>query len=196
MTFFSNICDIDIGKKETSDKHKVFLAEEIQKVIEYGQISKMTRIITLYLYTGVRPSELLLIKHDDVHLDDNYMIGGIKNESSKNRIIPIHPDIKDIVTELYNKNHEYLFVNEDNNKPMTYDNYRHRFSTVMNELQLDHKCHDTRHTFATKCEALGFTDTEIKALMGHSFSNDVTNSVYIHRSSDRLYNIIKKLHYT
>ena len=123
MTFFSNICDIDIGKKETSDKHKVFLAEEIQKVIEYVQISKMARIITLYLYTGVRPSELLLIKHDDVHLDENYMISGIKNENSKNRIIPIHPDIKDIVTELYNENHEYLFVNEDNNKPMTYDSY-------------------------------------------------------------------------
>lgn len=119
MTFFSNIYDIDIGKKETSDKHKIFLAEEIQKVIEYGQISKMARIITLYLYTGVRPNELLLIKHDDVHLDDNYMIGGIKNESSKNLFIPIHPDIKDIVAELYNENHEYLFVNEDNNKPMT-----------------------------------------------------------------------------
>ena len=196
MTFFSNICDIDIGKKETSDKHKIFLAEEIQKVIEYGQISKMARIITLYLYTGVRPSELLLIKHDDVHLDENYIIGGIKNESSKNRIIPIHPDIKDIVTELYNENHEYLFVNEDNNKPMTYDNYRHRFSTVMNELQLDHICHDTRHTFATRCEEVGITDTELKALLGHSFSNDVTNNIYIHRSSERMLEIIKKLNYT
>ena len=79
---------------------------------------------------------------------------------------------------------------------MTYDGYRHRFDKVMQELGLNHKRHDTRHTFATKCEELGFSDTEIKALMGHSFNNDVTNSVYIHRSSDRLYNIVKKLNYS
>ena len=79
---------------------------------------------------------------------------------------------------------------------MTYDGYRHRFDKVMTELQLDHKCHDTRHTFATRCEALGFTDTEIKALMGHSFSNDVTNNVYIHRSSERMLEIVKKLNYS
>ena len=124
------------------------------------------------------------------------MIGGIKNDNSKNRVIPIHPFIHDIVAELYNENHSYLFINDDTQLPMIYDGYRNRFDKVMTELQLNHKCHDTRHTFATKCEALGFTDTEIKALMRHSFSNDVTNNVYIHRSSDRLYNIIKKLHYT
>ena len=31
--------------------------------------------------------------------------------------------VKLIVAELYNENHEYLFVNEDNNRPMTYDSY-------------------------------------------------------------------------
>ena len=196
MTFFSNICAIDIGKKEKSDKHKVFRDDEIKKIIEYGETSKIARIITIYLYTGTRPSELLKIKREDVYLDENYMIGGIKNDNSKNRVIPIHPFIHNIVAELYNENHSYLFINDDTQLPMTYDGYRHRFSKVTDELQLDHSCHDTRHTFATKCEELGLSDTEIKALMGHSFNNDVTNSVYIHRSKDRLVEIIKKLNYS
>ena len=63
----------------------------------------------------------------------------------------------------------------------------------MNELQLDHVCHNTRHTFATRCEEVGITNTEIKALLGHSFESDVTNNVYIHRSSERMLEIIKKL---
>ena len=74
---------------------------------------------------------------------------------------------------------------------MTYNGYRHRFDKVMAELQLDHNCHDTRHTFATKCEVPGFPDTCIKALLGHRFNSNVTNSVCIHRPKDRLLEIKK-----
>ena len=86
-------------------KYKVFLDEEVQKVIKYGQVNKMARIIT----------------------------------------------------ELYNKNYPYLFINDNTNTKMTYDSYRHRFAKLMKTLNLNHTVHNTRHTFATKCEEIGIS---------------------------------------
>lgn len=195
MSFKNNICDIDLGKKEKSDKHKIFTSEEIQKVKEYSKFDKTAKIVMIYFYTGVRPSELLNIKRENIFIDENYMIGGLKTEAGINRIIPMHNEIKNIITELYNENKPYLFMNEEQNKKMTYDTYRDKFEKLMNALGLEHTPHDTRHTFATKCDEVGIRLDELKTLMGHSQGNDVTNSVYIHRSKDRLLEIINKLKY-
>lgn len=195
MSFNNNICDIKLGKKEKSDKHKIFTKEEIEKIKEYSKFNKTAKILMIYFYTGVRPSELLNIKRDNVFIEENYMIGGIKNEISKNRIIPIHQEIKEIIKELYNEDNPYLFMNDDKKTKMTYDSYRHRFDKLMHTLGFEHTAHDTRHTFATKCDEAGIRLDELKTLMGHSQGNDVTNSVYIHRSKERLLDIINKLHY-
>jgi len=49
------------------------------------------------LYTGMRSGEIRSIKKENIFLDENYMIGGIKTEAGKGRIIPIHPKIKDLI---------------------------------------------------------------------------------------------------
>ena len=190
-----NICKVDIGDKEKSDLHKPFSSDEIKTILEHAQINKIAKMIIIYLHTGLRPSELLKIKIDDINLNENYMIGGIKTKAGKDRIIPIHSYIKDYILYFYNKNNKYLITNETNNSIMSYDAYQNRFDKLMNQLNMNHTPHDTRHTFATKCEDVGISDVNIKILMGHSLANDVTNDVYIHKTAEKLKNEIEKIKY-
>ena len=186
---------LDVGEKEKSTIHKPFTDEEINVISKYNNTNKIAKMIMIYLYTGLRPSELLEIKTSNVFLEDNYMIGGIKTKAGKDRIIPIHHKIKKYINYFYDVNNEYLIINEMTKKSMTYDAYKNQFAKFMKELKLNHKPHDTRHTFATKCAEVGISDVNIKILIGHSLSNDVTNDVYIHKTVKILLNEIEKIYY-
>lgn len=187
--------EVKIGEKEKSTKHKPFSDAEVRKIENVASINQIGKMLVIYFYTGLRPSELLQIKIKNVFLAENYMIGGIKTAAGKNRIIPIHSNIKQYVQEFYeqNKDKEFLIMNNNNN--MTYDVYEDRFKKFMVELNMNHIPHDTRHTFATKLDELNFSESIIKRLMGHSLSNDVTNDVYIHKSAAALYKEISRLKY-
>ena len=65
----------------------------------------------IMLYTSMRSGEIRNIKKENIFLDENYMIGGIKTEAVKDRIIPIHPKIKDLIIFYYNEfpNKDFLF---------------------------------------------------------------------------------------
>ena len=64
-----------------------------------------------------------------VILDDYYIRGGIKTEAGKNRLVPIHPLVKNIVEKYYNEaisvNSEFLFNDISKKKGMglSYDQY-------------------------------------------------------------------------
>lgn len=51
-------------------------------------------------------------------------------------------------------NSEHLFNDENGQQSiwLTYDKYRGRFNKVMKRLNMNHKPHDTRHTFITKAK--------------------------------------------
>ena len=191
----TNNFKLDIGEKEKSNIHKPFTLKEIEIINSFSDINKIAKMIIIYLYTGLRPSELLQIKISNVFLEENYMIGGIKTKAGKNRIIPIHSYIKKYIEYFYDTNNEYLITNDVTKKHITYDMYKNQFAKFMNELKMKHKPHDTRHTFATRCEELGINDVNIKILMGHSLANDVTNDVYIHKNVERLKKEIEKINY-
>lgn len=69
------------------------------------------------------------------------------------------------------------------------------YSFLFKIKRLVHTAYDTRHTFATRRDECGISQTNIKVLMGHSLANDVTNNVYTHIVHKYLLNEIKKLKY-
>lgn len=194
LSIDTSICNVDIGDKEKSTLHKPFTDEEVHVIMEYAKTNKIARLLMIYFYTGLRPSELLEIKNDKVFLDKDYMIGGIKTDAGIDRIIPIHSKIKNYIIELYNTNNKYLIINEITNSKMSYDAYQKRFDKLISDLGMSHTPHDTRHTFATKCDGI-ISDVNIKILMGHSLAADVTNDVYIHKTAEKLKIEIEKINY-
>ena len=77
------------------------------------------------------------IKREDVNLQERYIKGGVKTESGKNRIVPIHSKIFKYVEKWYNKGNEYLITNSQNKK-MLYRNWKdEKFGKIMaNEFEM------------------------------------------------------------
>ena len=145
------------------------------------------QMILILCYTGWRIGEMLDIK---VNLEENYFQGGIKTKSSKNRIVPIHPAIRDFVKERLETKGCML--------PITTIQYRKKyFYPVLKKIGLEgdpkHTPHDCRHTFSKLCEEYGVRENDRKRLMGHSFGKDITNSVYGHREIEDLRLEIEKI---
>ena len=83
---------------ETTER-EVLTDEEIQLLWnDYHTNQRMvTACMLIMLYTGMRTGELLTIKRDNIHLDEQYLTGGIKTKKGKNRKIVIPDKIVPIV---------------------------------------------------------------------------------------------------
>ena len=148
-------------------------------------------MILIGIYSGWRPQELAILKVADINLEAGTMLGGLKTDAGKNRIVPIHPLIKPLIEnrikEATAMQSEFLFndANGQQGTYMTYDKYRKRFEKVMKYLKLTHRPHETRHTFITKAKACDVDEYILKLIVGHAI-DDITEKVYTHRTIDQL----------
>lgn len=174
------------AKKRTN---RVFTKEEIKRLWEDVHIEG-NDIVLILLYTGMRISEILRLENKDIHLDENYMMGGVKKYDKERklikRMIPIHPEIKPLIEARMNKKNKYL-ITTMNGKQMTYDNY---IKTYWNE---DHHRHDTRHTFLTRMQECGADYFWTKRIVGHSIAG--ASEIYLHIKPEIIYKEICKLNY-
>ncbi len=58
-----------------------FTSEEIKKIWEIVEDVPFADMILIEIYTGFRPIEMAEIKNKNVHLDENYIIGGTKTQA-------------------------------------------------------------------------------------------------------------------
>ena len=145
------------------------------------------------IYTGLRPTELLEIQTENVHLDEKYMVGGMKTEAGKDRIIPLNDKIIPLVKNRYDANKKYLINNKFGNH-YTYGTYMNgNFNTCMVKLKMKHLPHDGRHTFASLMDSAGANDVCIKLIMGHSMKNDTTRGTYTHKTLEELLTEVNKI---
>lgn len=155
-------------------------------------------MVLIGIYSGWRPQELAILKVADVDLDQRTYIGGLKTDAGRNRIVPIHNKIYELVKQNYEKaismNSEYLFNDENGQQGtfLTYDKYRRRFEKINKRLHLAHRPHDTRHTFITKGKNACMNEYVLKIIVGHEIM-DVTEKVYTHRTMDELRKEMEKI---
>lgn len=159
----------------------------------------------IYIYTGMRPVELLDIESINVHLEERYMIGGVKTDAGKNRIIPIHDAIVPLIEYRLNQNRKYLITNKYGNHYTRAVYHNSNWNTVMNKLNMNHSPHDGRYTFAALADNIGMNETSKKIIMGHALSNkngtafktggtsDVTRDVYTEKTIPELVAEVNKL---
>ena len=199
---------VKTGSEEQSSIHEPYTADEIRLLwdnidfaVDLRYSAKDIRpifpvdTILIMIYTGVRPSELLQIERKNVNLDERYMIGGIKNAQSKNRIIPIHDDIFPLVKARYDEGGEWL-IKYKSDHPPTLDQYRcYLFDPVAQSLNLEHLPHDGRHTFATFAERCGMDLLTKQRIMGHK-NKSITQQVYTHKTAQELVYAVNQIKFT
>lgn len=166
--------------------------EKIWQAIEAGD--QDAEIAMIYIYTGMRPSELLEVRKDNVDLDARIMIGGLKTEAGQDRHIPLHTCIIPFMERLMDTPGELLIMRYQNGEPkaMTYTTFRKRhWLPLMERLGMNYTGHYTRHTCATMLrEAKVETDLR-KLILGHK-STDITDR-YTHHPDSMLVEAIDQL---
>ncbi len=176
---------IEMPEKTDSGSRKPFTDAEIQTL--WDNLGRMDFVDTvlIMIYTGFRVGELLLIENNNIHLDERYIIGGIKTAAGKNRAVPINKKIAPLIKARIDSENTFLIINAKGQQ-MSYDNYyKERFLPIMGQLGMEHKPHDCRHTCATLLDNAGANKLSIKRILGHA-SQDVTDKVYTHKDIEEL----------
>lgn len=181
-------------KKDLSVSEKIFTKNEVKLLWNNLENYQDLDITLILLYTGFRINELLNIEIQNVNLKEKWLRGGNKTAASINRIVPIHPKIYKFIENRYDPNKKYLIRNKFNER-FKYSNFkRERFERVMNDLNMDHTPHDTRHTVATTLQINGADKITIRQILGHA-AKDITESVYTHADINNLHKNILFLDY-
>ncbi len=178
--------NVKLPEQEESTVHKPFTPKEIRTLWQHKDDEAVCLALIL-IYTGMRPTELLRIKTENVHLNDRYMMGGMKTTAGKNRVIPIADKIFPLVENLYDPANEYLVIDREDGKPVrTYDRFRWHYWEKSQTLKaMNHLPHDGRHTCATVLDNMGVNEKVRQLILGHA-SKNITNKVYTHKTIKQL----------
>ncbi len=185
--------ELDIISKRYSDlltsapipdtTKKIFTQEEIARIWENKNLPWIDSILFL-LYTGFRISEMLSLQTNAVDLQEWIIRGGVKTEAGKNRLVPIHTKIQEIVRKRVETTKSgYLFEYEG--EKIKQFKYREAWADHMKKLNMNHTPHECRHTFRSNLDSAGANKVCIDRLMGHK-STDTGERVYTHKNIDEL----------
>lgn len=177
---------------------------EVQLELIKQNVGKVPYMDYIYImcYVNFRVSEFLELTPDKYKVTDSgihYFVGGKKTDAGKDRIVPIHPKIQQLVQNCINNNGETIFcrIHEGSEfgKAMNKDYFlKYAFRPAMQALGLGDEFtpHSCRRTFSTRMSAAGAREEDIIALMGHTdYKVDIDH--YIIQEVDTLYNAIKLL---
>jgi len=165
---------------------------------DFAGIRNRTIIELLYL-TGMRRSELISLRDNDIDLAEGSL--KVTGKRNKQRIIPlvkpIIPHIEDYIRvrneNAVTVNNGWFFITDKGNK--LYDKYVYNIvnSYLAMVTTIEKKSpHILRHTFATHMLNRGADLNSIKELLGHA--NLSATQVYTHNTFEKLRKVYKQAH--
>ena len=174
---------------KTKHPHTDFTSEELDILWQHTG-ETIIDMMLVDCYMGWRPQELCKMTKDQVNISEMTITGGMKTESGKDRIVPVHPLIQDIIKRYYETPGKTLFGDD----LYQYHKYKYYFDATLKKYNLDpgHRPHDCRVTFVSLCKKYQVDEYAIKRLVGHSIT-DITEAVYTVRGIDWLRDEVKKI---
>ena len=151
-----------------------FTNDEIEKIWGAWNSGKVfAGYILIMIYAGLRYGEISTIKKSNIHLNEQYAIGGIKTESGIDREIAFADKIIPIVQYFYDRAKELLMEVPENK---FYDNYH----SLTSELSIrDLPPHCCRHTYFTRLAAENVHEAVITEAGGHKDLSVTMNYIHI-----------------
>lgn len=182
------------------EEHKLDQLLDSQTVFTDEFASQRDKIVLELLFgTGIRLSELLLLKDTDINTYESTI--KVLGKRNKERIVPMHPTLlKEVeayvsLKNMQNFNNKILTLIVTNTgapayPKMIYRIVRHYLALVSTQ---DKKSpHVLRHSFASSLLNRGADLNAIKELLGHA--GLAATQVYTHNSVERLKSIYKQAH--
>lgn len=170
-------------KQPDDDESGVPFTEEEIKTLWENVADDNVKVVLFMIYTGVRVSEL-----NTMTFHDTYMIGGLKTEAGKQRIIPYCEFIKEFLPLIQSIDLRGNYIREEIFHPTM-----RKYGMTMSSKNTTHTPHDARHTFGWLCDKYKVDKLSKKKMIGHTFDEDIDESVYGHRTLEELISEINKI---
>lgn len=178
--------------------------DEAQKLLEYAfnrrytyrhERYRNTAVFALMIYAGLRSSEALNLKMNEVDLKNN-VISVNQGKGGKDRVVPICLPLRKILSE-YLKDRKRLgresihfFTSIHGDIPFTYNGLKKIVENFRQETGINFSAHKLRHTFATLMLEGGCDLFSLQKMMGHS---DIkTTTIYLSATVSHLQQQIQK----
>ncbi|PKK96156.1 MAG: site-specific tyrosine recombinase XerD, partial [Tenericutes bacterium HGW-Tenericutes-3] len=157
-------------------------------------------LLELIYGSGLRVTELLDIRMEDIHLNQGYVI--VKGKGSKERMVPIS-DMSTIALRNYivkarenlvkDSKTNFLFVNL-NGQRLSRQGFFKLLKKLASEAGVQTECspHTLRHSFATHLLENGMDLRTLQSLLGHEDIS--TTQIYTHISQQRIKEIYRNAH--
>lgn len=185
--FFVEILKKDISSLKVPKKDKklpdVLTKDEVRKLIDASETRKSRLIISFLYSSGLRVSELVNVKKDDI--DFEQLTGRVKRgKGGKERVFILSRNLAEELKAYHDKKeYEYLF---SKSKPLTTRNIQKIIKHVRVQTGITKKItpHTLRHSFATHILESGTDIRLIQTLLGHASLS--TTQLYTHVSTEQL----------
>lgn len=151
--------------------------------------SRAVAIIALFMFTGLRLSELIHLRRDDINIDERRVLVR-SGKGNKDRLIPMNHDLA-IILQTYlderdrlNRHCPRFFVSSKKDEPMGPKAVPRLIKKLRDASRIYFCAHMLRHTFATLMLEGGADIFAISKMMGHS---DIkTTTIYLSTTTRHL----------
>jgi integrase len=151
--------------EENNKRLRYLSKEECQDLINACD-KHLRPIVVCALNTGMRKSEILNLKWDNVDLKHGFILLD-RTKNGERREIPINDTLRMTLDGLVRRlDTPYVFYDPFTGKP--YQDVKRSFGTALRKAKIrDFHFHDLRHCFASHLVMAGVDLTTVKELLGH-----------------------------
>lgn len=172
--------------KEEKHEKKIFTADDIEKFKEDD--SETAKIVLMLIYTGLRIGELFSLPVADYHGD--YLIGGEKTESGRNRVVPIRPDGREYFAYFARIADGPLLLSGYSGHQTARGFREMDYYPLLARLNIEKlPPHTTRHTYASWASNAGVPPDTLQKILGHA-NYSTTAEIYVHKDIQDLINAV------
>ncbi len=141
---------------------RYLMPEEIQTLLS-NCIDHLRPIVEVAVHTGLRRSEILNLRRDQVNLEQG-IISILDTKNHERKDVPMNETVKAVLKGMENKG-LYFFCNP-NGKPFV--DVRQSFHVALKLSGIENfRFHDLRHTFASNLVMAGEDLNTVRELLGH-----------------------------
>lgn len=196
--------NVDIPKTGLS-LPKIMTVKEVAQLLEAPDIAKPREMrnasmMELMYGAGLRVSELVSLKMQDINLDANFV--RVMGKGSKERVVPIGSHARSITKKWIDEGRtillkgipsSYIYIARQG-KPMTRQGYWKIIKKYALQTNISKNItpHTLRHSFATHLLEGGADLRSVQTMLGHSDIS--TTQIYTHISKDYLIKMHEKFH--
>ncbi len=182
--------------KEVKKLPKFLYPNDLEKLLETPNLKEEKEcrdalILELLYATGLRVSELVSIKIEDIHPSEQTI--KVLGKGNKERYVFYGKRTQNLLNQYkFEERKGYLFL--EKNRPLTTNDIRKIINIYEKRagLKMHVTPHMIRHTFATDLLNEGASLLTVKELLGHE--NLSTTSIYTHISNEKLRQVYHTAH--